>query len=320
MAAIALILAAVIGAFVLGFGEENTESAPTVSADLDREEVDAFVAGNERIIITHNGGDAVPISELQILTEAQCFDDATLVESSKRGRLVNLPVDFSSGIDNAENVEGDEIFATQNNAIQAPLKSSSDENWQSGERLTFQISDAECGIESNAEVTVEVIHEPTNSRIVEETLGGGFQPAALENEFDPATAGDTSTHTWALNGITYGSSGDQVDEITVDYDPNNNGVNADYGGLNQDDITVIMTRTCCGGLDRSVIDVNNDNYGGSSATFDLNGGFTTDVAGPIEIEIDGIENPSSTGSFQVDITLDGDAGQKTFTETLEIEN
>jgi hypothetical protein len=131
----------------------------------------------------------------------------------------------------------------------------------------------------------------------------------------PAAGSAESTHSWNFTGIDYGQSGnngDQVDTITVDYP-----AGTSFDGLNQTDITVVMTRTLSGGKDTSEISVNDDQYSGSTATFDLSGFSQTDVAGPIELTIEGIQNPS-VGSYDVDVTLDGDAGQKTFTESLSI--
>lgn len=52
MVAITVILAAVIAAFVLGFGAE-TEAAPQASIDIDAD------AGDNSLSIEHNGGDAI---------------------------------------------------------------------------------------------------------------------------------------------------------------------------------------------------------------------------------------------------------------------
>ena len=320
MVAIVVILGAVIGAFVLGLGEETEEPAPVVTAELDRDEVtgvSGITSGSERIELTHRAGDSIALEETRINTEARCFDEALLSADTKRGELTNLPVSSSNGIQD-NNVQGDSIFQRGVGAVEAPLSGTTDRTWESGETLVYHIDASKCDVPDSGIVTVEVIHEPSNSRIVEETLGQGFQPAALEDSLEPATAGDTSAHTLVLDGITYGTSGnsgDQVDTITVDYD-----TDADFSGLNQDDITVTMTRTLSTGLDRKDISVNNDNYDNSDATFDLSAVPQTDVAGPIVIEIDGIENPSSAGTYDVDITLDGDAGQKTFTKTINIDS
>jgi FlaG/FlaF family flagellin (archaellin) len=325
-AAIAIILAAAVGAFVLGVGDSTDEPAPTVTADFDRDVSDGSASvktGNEQIILTNEGGDNVPLSEMRIITEARCFDDTLLVDQgTKRGELYNLPV-VNSGpnqIDNAENVNGDEIFDTNAAAISAPLSGSADTVWEAGERLSFHLEQNECDVPTDGIVTVDLIHEPSNTRIVQESLGPGFD-SSFGDEIDPATAGDTSTHTWFLDLQagdygTAGTSGDEVDEIEVDYS------SGDFDGINEDDVTVTMTRTLSGGPDRTEINVNSGTapYNGDTATIDLSGFFQTDVAGPIKIEIDGIKNPSSAGSYTVDFTLDGDAGPKTFTKTLEIEN
>lgn len=125
---------------------------------------------------------------------------------------------------------------------------------------------------------------------------------------DPATPGATSTHTWELSDVEFGESGndgDEVEEITVAYE------DASVAGLTQDDVTVTMTRTLSGGTDTSEISINQGEYEGSTATFDLSGQAQTDVAGPIVVKIDGIENPDA--SEPATITLEGDA------EPVEVE-
>ncbi|WP_083866582.1 type IV pilin [Natronococcus occultus] len=58
MVAITVILAAVIGTFVLGLGDDVTEStAPTADFDFDYE---------DELTVTHAGGDAIPSSELEV--------------------------------------------------------------------------------------------------------------------------------------------------------------------------------------------------------------------------------------------------------------
>ncbi|MFC4989460.1 thermonuclease family protein [Saliphagus infecundisoli] len=119
---------------------------------------------------------------------------------------------------------------------------------------------------------------------------------------DPATPGEPSTHTWTLEDLAFGESGadgDEVDTIAVEYE------SASLDGLTDDDVTVTMTRTLSGGPDTTEISVNQGSYGGSSATFDLSGSFQSDVAGPVIVEIDGVENPAE--SETATITLKGDA-------------
>lgn len=119
---------------------------------------------------------------------------------------------------------------------------------------------------------------------------------------DPATLGESSIHTWTLENVAFGESGadgDEVDTITVEYG------SASLDGLTDDDVTVTMTRTLTSGEDTTEISVNQGSYGGTATTFDLSGNFQTDVAGPVIVEIDGVENPA--GSEPATITLEGDA-------------
>ena len=58
MATVAIILAAVIGAFVLGIGGSTSESAPAVSFSVDQQ--------GERLLITHNSGDTIATSNLKL--------------------------------------------------------------------------------------------------------------------------------------------------------------------------------------------------------------------------------------------------------------
>ncbi|MFC5970580.1 PKD domain-containing protein [Halomarina salina] len=138
-----------------------------------------------------------------------------------------------------------------------------------------------------------------------ESLAGGSDGGEAGDDVlvaDPGTPGEPSTHTWTLEDLTFGEAGadgDEVDTITVEYDA------ASLDGLDQDDVTVTMTRTLSDGTDTSEIRVNQGSYSGSAATFDLSGRYQTDVAGPVVVEIDGVQNPPT--SEVATITLEGDA-------------
>ena len=327
MAAIAIVLAVTVGAFVLSSGGDDgatDEPAPTVSVEIERGPGD-YASGNTQINISHKGGETVDVSDLEIITETQCFDDDLLVSSEKGGTLTDFPVDNLAGIQ-PTNVAGDNIFQPGGGATQAPLSGQTNTDWSAGERLEFEIDGDECNVPERSLMRVEVIHKPSNSVIATKSFGKtGFTPTALKDEVSPPTAGATSSHTFVLKNINYGTSSDEVDEIIVDYDPNNNGVDADFNGIDNSNVDVTMTRTLSGGPDRSSINLNQpdpacDCYEDSDATIDLSGFSTTNVAGPISIEINDIKNPTSAGTYDVEITLTGDAGPKTFTKTLEIEN
>ena len=59
MVAITVILAAVIGAFVLGLGDQASQTTPQASIDFDFQETD-------NVTVTHEGGDNLDASEITI--------------------------------------------------------------------------------------------------------------------------------------------------------------------------------------------------------------------------------------------------------------
>ncbi|NHX37054.1 type IV pilin [Halolamina sp. R1-12] len=67
MVAITVILAAVIGTFVLGLGDSLSQ-AP--QAQLDAELTDSDGDGNDEIVLNHNGGDSLSWGEIRVESSA----------------------------------------------------------------------------------------------------------------------------------------------------------------------------------------------------------------------------------------------------------
>ena len=85
MVAITVILAAVIGTFVLGLGE-NVNSTPQVTLDFDAETNDGAI---DQITITHGGGDSIEADRLNV---------TGAVEDSSENQISFVDDgDFSSG-------------------------------------------------------------------------------------------------------------------------------------------------------------------------------------------------------------------------------
>lgn len=124
-----------------------------------------------------------------------------------------------------------------------------------------------------------------------------------------SATGVDALHTWEASNSTI--SGD-VDTITVNY-PSGSGFNLD--GLNHTDITVKILNK--GGSDAGNINVNNADYSGSTATFDLSGIYSSDVDGVVIVKIDGIQNADSSGTYQPTITLDN--GSNTVSDSTGID-
>jgi FlaG/FlaF family flagellin (archaellin) len=64
MVAITVILAAVIGSFVLGLGQ-NVESAPQASFNFDQEDTGSVT----EVTVQHRGGDSIDLENLEIRSE-----------------------------------------------------------------------------------------------------------------------------------------------------------------------------------------------------------------------------------------------------------
>ncbi|UVE50484.1 type IV pilin N-terminal domain-containing protein [Haloferax larsenii] len=109
MVAITVILAAVIGTFVLGLGDQVSETAPQASFSFDY--VDN--AGNDTLTVTHDSGEAITADSVN-LSSGVTFQEYTtadgLVDSastSKTFASMNVSGDVTAG--NSVNVAGNDF-------------------------------------------------------------------------------------------------------------------------------------------------------------------------------------------------------------------
>ena len=72
MVAITVILAAVIGAFVLGLGDDVSQTTPSANFDFDFESDSDF-----DVTATHDGGDSIPENDELILTDGSSEEPFT---------------------------------------------------------------------------------------------------------------------------------------------------------------------------------------------------------------------------------------------------
>ena len=139
--------------------------------------------------------------------------------------------------------------------------------------------------------------------------------AAFDGRFENAlsvedeTEGATTTHHWRITGITDewgdpdGGDGPEIDEVEITYQT------ADFNGIQEDSVTVDLVREVASGIDRvEDIGLNSGTqpYNNESAILDLSGFTNTTVAGPLEIEIDGIDNPETAEFAQIEVRGDGE--------------
>ena len=79
MVAITVILAAVIGTFVLGLGQ-NVQSTPSASFDFD-------FASNNSVNITHNGGDTISSEDAIAVSVNSSNDSASWLAAESDGEI-----------------------------------------------------------------------------------------------------------------------------------------------------------------------------------------------------------------------------------------
>jgi flagellin-like protein len=103
MVAITVILAAVIGTFVLGLGDQVSESAPQAQFTFDQSG-DAGTA-SATLTITHDGGDAIESADLIInIAGSDASGDVTSTFPSEVVAGSSATVDISSGYSSGDEV------------------------------------------------------------------------------------------------------------------------------------------------------------------------------------------------------------------------
>lgn len=85
MVAVTIVLAAVVGTFVLGIGEELTDESPQVSFDYS---FDVNESGDSSVLILHGAGDELDRSTLEVTVAGETAYEAG---ESRNGYTVNDP-------------------------------------------------------------------------------------------------------------------------------------------------------------------------------------------------------------------------------------
>ena len=92
MVAITVILAAVIGTFVLGLGD-SVESAPQASFNFDYDDT----ASPEKVTIRHRGGDNIDTSKLEVRVNGASIDEASAEYEDGSSTLSDQYSSFNAG-------------------------------------------------------------------------------------------------------------------------------------------------------------------------------------------------------------------------------
>jgi len=183
--AITVVLAAAVGAFVLGVGTDTQEPVPQIAnAEATLLADDPSTGNDQQIRLTHRGGDAVEVSELEVVVRFS--------EHSERSRLVTLPTETIG----AGDYEGDDVWDGSTGGIGGELDDVPPEesSWQSGEALVFRIASGDVSLNPGERVTVTVVHEPSGKVLLERTLTAttnALRPAPDDRSADGTLAGST---------------------------------------------------------------------------------------------------------------------------------
>ncbi|ATU08277.1 type IV pilin [Methanohalophilus portucalensis] len=158
MIAITIVLGVTLIFFATAF--EIEEPAPFVahsSGELISHHVDGL-AKDQFVYIYHNGGDPINVSDIEIMV------NATEV-SGNQAVIFDLPVENSLG---KENIEGEsEMIDKSPDGIAGAIK---EPEFSTGELIMFRINSGSCSLEKGDQITVKIIHTPTNTIVIEETL------------------------------------------------------------------------------------------------------------------------------------------------------
>jgi FlaG/FlaF family flagellin (archaellin) len=158
MTAVVVILAATVSVFTLGVADEVTQPGPVVGQSSGELAYDRPGSDDQIVRLTHVAGDDLDVSTLEIAVDAT---DAC----GKRSRIVNL---LTNTLGSAT-FNGDDIF-DYFSPDGGQLDTSADGTWSAGETATFRLASTECGLSEGDALTVCVVHTPTNSVVIKETL------------------------------------------------------------------------------------------------------------------------------------------------------
>jgi len=122
MVAITVILAAVIGAFVIGLGDGVSDTAPNANIQFD------FGEGNENVIIRHGGGDSIDESDITFIAGDEPIGADELEDDDRWGSDGTVSAGSSVELENSTfNGEGDGPFGSD-------AEGSVQVIWDSGDR------------------------------------------------------------------------------------------------------------------------------------------------------------------------------------------
>lgn len=169
--AIVVVLAAVVSVFVLGLGEDVEDQGPIVGRSTSEFVGDRSGSDDQIVRITHRAGDAVPVSEMEIAVRA-CGQSERIVNlPAPTTRTTSTPTFLPFDVGNFEYGSG---LLSQGQPGQewdaGVLHEDTSDTFVAGSSFEFRIKNGACRLDPGDEVSVRVVHTPTNSVVIEKRL------------------------------------------------------------------------------------------------------------------------------------------------------
>jgi FlaG/FlaF family flagellin (archaellin) len=136
MVAITVILAAVIGAFVLQLGDSVSQTAPQASVG-----VDSITVADDQIVLQHSGGDTIELADTRIIVENE--EEATLTwDGTNEDPFATADELYINTTDGAENSTANSyVSGSSYNVDNGPTAY----NLESDDQLTITLIDKSSG-------------------------------------------------------------------------------------------------------------------------------------------------------------------------------
>jgi FlaG/FlaF family flagellin (archaellin) len=168
---VVVVLAASISVFALGFLDDLRDPAPVVAQSSGAFTPQDGTSGGI-VLITHEAGETVQIEDIEIAVRAEC------TSGTKQGRIVNLPAGAGNAIRESDGqITGDNIFDERSlNSIDNAVSEVSDggallrTRYAAADTILFRLPKGKCELTAGSEVSVRIVHTPSESVIIEKQL------------------------------------------------------------------------------------------------------------------------------------------------------
>lgn len=155
--AIVVVLAAVVGTSVLAYSGYLEDPAPRIGESTAKL-VPNVAGGDDQIVqMTHVAGDEVEVTDLDVVVDATeaCGETVRLLDPT----TTNVDPDDIEGTNILSDYELAGVFGTGSNEV-----------WSPGTNAELRLASSECDISSGETVVVRVVHTPSKTVIIDETL------------------------------------------------------------------------------------------------------------------------------------------------------